>query len=95
MADNPAADIGEESSEVLEKRDRTPTEKGLAWQIDNHVRGTRSLISRWHRRASQLNSLLSDSEDSKIITKERDGLISIMNELSKEYDNLNQLTRSS
>ncbi|XP_060596015.1 uncharacterized protein LOC132750093 [Ruditapes philippinarum] len=81
----------EESIEISEKRDRIPTEKGLAWKTDNYVRDIRSLISRWHRCSQQLNIHLSDTEDSKLIVKERDNLVNIMNELSNKYTELSEL----
>lgn len=87
------SDKNVESVDQIERpvRERTYTERGLAYQIEQRSYSTKQLISRWHSDAEKLSVVLSDSSDPNAITPLRDQLIRVMNELRQEYGTLKSL----
>ena len=75
-------------------RERTPTERGLQYQIEQRSHSIRRSVTSWHSSADKLNVALSDSDDPKVITPLRDQLIAIMGDIRKEYSVLKSLLGS-
>lgn len=72
-------------------RERTFTEKGLAYQIEQRTACVKKLMSEWHHEAEKMSVVLSDSDDPNVITQNRDKLMNVMKVLRDEYGRLNSL----
>lgn len=63
---------------TLRPRERKMTPKGLDWQVDKICSDLKLHVSRWRKCASSIEVLISDSSDTKHISRERDILMNIM-----------------
>ncbi|KAJ8027919.1 hypothetical protein HOLleu_30014 [Holothuria leucospilota] len=72
-------------------RQRTLTEKGFQWQLEQKEQRFRSLVSKWRRHAAKIECLLSESASVGEVKADRDTLLVLMTEVSKAYDELDSL----
>ncbi|KAJ8018961.1 hypothetical protein HOLleu_42745 [Holothuria leucospilota] len=72
-------------------RQRTLTEKGFQWQLEQKEQRFRSLVSKWRRHAVKIECLLSESASVGEVKADRDTLLVLMTEVSKAYDELDSL----
>ncbi|KAJ8026235.1 hypothetical protein HOLleu_34028 [Holothuria leucospilota] len=85
------AQVGDQASGTKPIRQRTLTEKGQQYQIEQGEHKFRNLISTWRRRASEIECLLSEQGDISQVKGLRDTAMSVMAEITSVYFKLDQL----
>ena len=73
----------DKTSDVREVRERRMTPKGLEWQNNQLRADFRINVSKWRKYASTMEVLLSDSQDTVVIRKNRDILMNIVTNLDE------------
>ncbi|KAJ8028733.1 hypothetical protein HOLleu_31057 [Holothuria leucospilota] len=85
------AQVDDQASGTKPIRQRTLTEKGQQYQIEQGEHKFRNLISTWRRRASEIECLLSEQGDISQVKGLRDTAMSVMAEITSVYFKLDQL----
>ena len=74
------------------KRMRTPTEKGLQYQIDSKTKLYQTALRKWHREFDNANDNLADSDDIQSLSSCRTRIVSAFEELQLASFNLAEVS---